>query len=107
MCPKLGLRGALKPTNDWGVRVMGAACRCVVLREAVRALGLPLSPTREGLAIKPLVGYGPVQVLCGQLLPPVQAVVRDPVSPLVGVGGMDDRGLVGPELSRLLRETGC
>ena len=87
------------------VGVMRAACCGVVLGEAMGALQLPLCPACEGLAVKPLVGHRPVQVFGCQLLPAVQAVVCDPVCPLVYMGRMNNRRLIGPQLGRFFRES--
>ena len=73
---------------------MGASRSYVVLGEAMGALGVSLGPPREGLAVQPRVGDGPVEVLLRQHFPSVEAVVRHPICPFVGVCRVQDGCLI-------------
>ena len=94
--PKLQRWSTPEPAHDGGVRVVRAASCPVVFGEAMKALWVSLSPPREGLAVEARIRDQPVQILVGQHFMAVQAVVCNPVSSLVCVGGMENGGLISP-----------
>ena len=72
-----------KPTKAGVIRVPRAVGRSVIVLKTVRATRDGFRMTRKRFVVKPGIRNGPVEILSGQCLPAILAVVSDPALAII------------------------